>query len=273
MNRVDNNTDREKRTKLLLLAAFIALAIFINKILQSQSQVILWSVYVNAGIYFCITFVGLLWAFDFQIKKKSLIFLFQSALFVFSEAIFIELFFFQKFNRIYEFFILVLLMFLVFVGNYISFLMANVFNVDLFKKIPLVHVGRTSSYLLSLFMMYFFTFSLLVTGLPIYFLLPLILLSYTLTIYMHYMNIGIEGVEIFRKTLLTLLISFSLFLGVFLSGDVHELIAVVPVVGYYLAVSLVSRERLFNSSRILDFVFGIIVFLVSFVSLLLNIIS
>ena len=243
MDRVDTNIDEEKRGKLLALAAFIALAIFISKITQSQIQIITWRVYVNAGIYFFITFFGLLWAFNFQVKKKSVLFLLQPALYVFSQSLFIEFFFFQKFNRIYETFILLLLIFLAFLGNYISFLMANVLNVDLFKKIPLAHVGRTSSYLVSLLMMYFFTFSFLVSGFEFYFLLPLILLVYFFIIFIHYLNIGIEEGELFRKTLLTLLITYILFLGMFLTGDTHEIVSAIPVVGYYFSVGVVSQER------------------------------
>jgi len=118
----------------------------------------------------------------------------------FLRSIFIEFFlFFKNFSRIYEALILLLLMFLVFIGNYISFLMANVLNVDLFKKIPLAQVGRTSSYLISLLMMYFLTFSLLVTGLEIYILVPLIFIAYALIIYLHYLNIGMEEGELYKK--------------------------------------------------------------------------
>ena len=121
--------------------------------------------------------------------------------------------------------------------------MANVLNVDLFKKIPLAHVGRTSSYLVSLLMMYFFTFSFLVSGFEFYFLLPLILLVYFFIIFIHYLNIGIEEGELFRKTLLTLLITYILFLGMFLTGDTHEIVSAIPVVGYYFSVGVVSQER------------------------------
>jgi hypothetical protein len=69
------------------LAALIALAIFISKVTQAQTQVIVWRVYLNAGIYFAVTFLGLLWAFNFKVKKKSVLFLLQSALYVFSQAI------------------------------------------------------------------------------------------------------------------------------------------------------------------------------------------
>jgi hypothetical protein len=260
MDRVDTNIDEEKRGRLIALAAFIALAIFVSKITQSQTQIIIWRVYLNAGIYFLITFVGLLWSFNFQVKKRSILYLLQSSFYVFSQSLFIEFFFFQKFNRIYEAFILLALMFLVFVGNYISFLMANVLNVDLFKKIPLAQVGRTSSYLISLLMMYFFTFSFLVTGLDIYFLVPIIFISYGFIIWSHYINIGIEEKELYRKGVLTLLISFILFLGMFLTGDSHEIVSAIPVLGYYFSVGVVSQERVsFGNNKGIYFYISVLV--------------
>lgn len=263
MDRAERNIDEEKRGKLLVLAAFIAIAIFISKITQAQIQIVTWRVYLNASIYFVVTFVGLLWGFNFQIKKKSIFFLLQPAFYVFSQALFIEFFFFQKFSRIYEAFILLLLMFLAFLGNYISFLMANVLNVDLFKKIPLAQVGRTSSYLVSLLMMYFFTFSLLVSGFEIYILLPLIILSYIFVVSIHYLNIGIEGRELTRKSILTILISIILFLGMFLTGDSHEIVAAIPVLGYFFSVGVVSQERV-SYSRAKGTYFYIIALVIAF---------
>lgn len=263
MNRVAHtNTDEEKRGKLLILAAFISLAIFVSKITQSQSQLVNLRIYLNSSIYFFITVIGLLWAFKFQVKRKALLFIIHSGLYVFSQSLFIEFFFFQKFNRIYEAFILLFLMFLVFVGNYVSFLMANVLNVDLFKKIPLAQVARTSSYLISLLMMYFFTFSFLVSGLEVYVLLPLILFIYFIIIFIHYVNIGMEKGELYRKTLLTLIIAFNLFLGMFLVGDSHEIVSAVPVLGYYFAVGGVTQEELVykNEKGLLFYILALIVF-------------
>ncbi len=247
MDKIGRNIDEEKRGKLLVLAAFISIAIFVTKITQAQAQIVVWRVYLNAAIYFLIAFVGLIWAFGFQIKKKSILFLLLPSFYVFSQALFIEFFFFQKFSRIYEAIILLLLIFLTFLGNYVSFLMANVLNVDLFKKIPLAQVGRTSSYLVSLLMMYFFTFSFLVSGFQLYILLPLLLLSYIFVISVHYSNIGLEGRELLRKSVLTILISFTLFLGIFLTGDAHEVVAAIPVLGYFFTVGVVSRERVVHS--------------------------
>lgn len=247
MDKIGRNIDEEKRGKLLVLAAFIALAIFVSKITQAESQVGIWRIYLTAFIYFLITFVGLVWAFGFKVKKKSILFLLQPSFYVFSQALFIEFFFFQKFSRIYEAFILFLLIFLAFLGNYVSFLMANVLNVDLFKKIPLAQVGRTSSYLVSLLMMYFFTFSFLVSGFELYILIPLVLFIYIFVTLLHYANIGIQGRELTRKTVLTVLISMILFLGMFLTGDSHEVVSALPVLGYFFSVGVVSRERVVHS--------------------------
>ena len=61
----EGNTDNEKRGKLLLLAAFIALSLFVSKVVQANTQVVISCVYINALIYFVIVFVGLLCAFNF----------------------------------------------------------------------------------------------------------------------------------------------------------------------------------------------------------------
>lgn len=241
--KTETSTDREKRGKLLLLAAFTALSLFISKIIQTDTLVVASRVYLNALIYFVIVFVGLLWSFNLQIKKKSLITLIQPALFVFSQELFVEFFFFQKFSRIYEAFILLGLVVVFFFINYFSFLSANIFNVSLFKKIPLLQVARTVSNIISVFMMYFITFSFLLSDFNVYILLGSLFLFYLLISLLNYVNNGIEEEgELFRKTFITTLIPFMLFSGVFLSGNVHEVISVIPVIGYFLTVGVATRE-------------------------------
>lgn len=274
MEKQDFNTDEEKRGKLLLLAGLISLVIFLGKVLPiNTGDSSTLRIYLDAGVYFLIVVVGLVWAFNFQIKLKSFMYILQSALFVFSEALFIEFFFFQKFNRIYEALILLILVILVFAGNYASFLTANVFNVDLFKKIPLVQVGRTTSYVISLLMIYFFTFSFLASGFPIYILIPMILVLYLFTILVHYENIGIEKGSLFRKALLTLLVTFFLFLGVFLTGNTHELTSLIPALGYFFCVGAVTQENLVKKNDLTIILSLIFVATIFFVSILLNIAS
>jgi len=263
MDRTDTNTDSEKRGKLLFLAGIITLAIFLTKVLQGQDDLPTWRIFLDGAIYFAVAFVGLLWAFNFQIKVKSLLYIFQSSLFVLSEVVFVEIFFFQKFGRLYESLILIALLILIFIGIYVSFLMANVFNVDLFKKLPLVQVGRTSSYLISLLMMYFLTFSILSSSLHIYIVLPMIVATYIVIPLIHYVNMGMEQGELWRKTMLTTVITMILLLGVFLTGSTHELTAIAPALGYYFAVSMVTQEQIFRKNSI-SFIFSMILLSVAF---------
>lgn len=245
MRREEGNVDSEKRGKLLLLAALIALPIFILKIVSREAFPV-WRIFVNSLIYFGSTFVGLLWALNFQVKKKSFIHIFQASLFVLSEYLFIEFFFFQKFSRIYEAFILLALVVAVFFANYFIFLMVNVLNVNQFKQIPLAQVGRTISYISSIFMAYFFTFSLMVSGLATYILFPLMILLFFLIALLHYTNTDLEGEELFRKSFVTALIMIVLLVAVMFVGDMHEIISFAPVVGYFLCVNVLTHEKISN---------------------------
>lgn len=263
VKRDESNVDNEKRGKLLLLAGLLAVAMFIFKISQTQSLPI-WRIYANSAIYAVVVIVGLLWAFNFQVRKKSALYIFQAALFVFSEALFVEMFFFQKFNRLYEAVILLILIGFVFLANYFTFLMVNVLNVNQFKSIPLVQVGRTVSYLISISMIYFFTFSFLVSGFVPYIILPLIIFSYFVVTLIHYINIDLEGSELLRKTAITVLISLIMLLSVVFSGNLHEVISFAPVVGYYFSVNTVTHEKMSNGKveGIYRYIFVLIILLI-----------
>ena len=243
MRRDDTNVDNEKRGKLLLLAAVIALSMFLSKIIFS-GQVAVWRIFLDAGIYFIGVIVGLLWAFNFQVKKQSFRYIFHAALFVFSQILFVDFFFFQKFNRIYEALILLILIVAVFFACYFVFLMVNTLNVNLFKPIPLAQVGRTISYISSIFMVYSLTFTFLISGLPSYITIPSILLLYFIIVVIHYSNIEIEGRELLRKALITTLIMSILLASVIFSGNSHEIISIMPVVGYFISVNMVTHERI-----------------------------
>jgi len=245
MKRDDTNVDNEKRGKLLLLAAIVALSMFVYKIISRESLPV-WRVFLDSGLYFIGVFVGLLWSLNFQVKKKSILFITHASLFVMSVSLFIDFFFFQKFNRIYEAFILLSLIIAVFFASYFVFLMVNTLNVNQFKPIPLAQVGRTISYLSSIFMIYAFTFAFLICGLPIYIIFSLIILLYFVISVLHYINVDIEGVELFRKSSVTTLIMSILLISIVFSGNFHEIISFVPVVGYYFSVNTVTHEKLFN---------------------------
>jgi len=238
---VNTNEDAVKRGKLLTLSFLIALSIFIQTIIKVNEGDVVRTI-LTALVYFGFSIIGLIWAFNFQVRFKSIPFLIQSALFVASEYLFIQLFFVQKFSRIYEGLLLLILVGIVFVGTYVSFLMSNVFNVNLYKSIPLVNVGRTTSYIISSFTLFFLFFALLALQLPVYFLLPMVFLVSIFLSYIHLKNLGYEGILLSRKTLLVSLIVIFMFLGSFLSGITHEVSVLGPVVGYFVGIGIANMK-------------------------------
>jgi len=267
---INKKEDSVKRGKLIALSFLIALSVFVQTIIKVEDTTILRTV-ITASIYLVMTFLGLIWAFNFQVKVRSLPFLLHSSLFVMSEYLFIQLFFAQRFNRIYEGILLLILVGLIFVGTYVSFLMSNVFNVNLYKSIPLVHVGRTTSYIISTLTMFFTIFGLLSLQLPVYFLLPLILLVAVFLSFIHLKNLGYESLLLSRKTLLVSILVFFMFLGSFLAGIVHELSAIAPTVGYFAGIGIANMKgnKTGINWEIIIYIFALIV--VIFLNLFLNI--
>ena len=264
--------DSVKRGKMITLSVLMGLTMFIQTLIKSQDMTVT-RVLTTAAVYFIVSFLGLIWAFNFQVKIKSLPYLVYSALFVMSEYLFIQLFFVEKFSRIYQGLFLFILILLVSIGSYISFLMTNVFNVNLYKNIPLAEVGKTTSYIISTLSIYFLTFALLSLQLPIYFLLPIEFGILWFFAFIHLRNIGFEGFVLKRKAILVSLIVFFMFLATLFTGVLHEVSALSPAVGYFVAIGIANMRvdnTRFNFSLILYILALIAVIILNFI---LNIFS
>lgn len=237
---ITESVDTEKRGRIILLSMLITLSMFVVKIAQTWDANSGVMIYLTAFIYFLVSFFGLVWAFSFKVRWKSIPCLAQSSLFVASEFLFVEMFFFEDFDRLYEAFLLLGMLALIWIATYVSFLMSNIFNVGLYKDIPLEQVGRTASYLISIFMVYFFTFSLLANGMSAYILIPAVLIGYISIVAMHIRNLELERKDFIRRTALSVLIMLILFLGSFLTGSKHEFISIIPTVGFFAAIGGLS---------------------------------
>jgi len=267
---INTNEDAVKRGKLLSLSLLISLSIFVQTILKISDGSLI-STILTFLAYFVFSVFGLIWAFNFRVKIKSLPFLVHSSLFVASEYLFIQLFFIQKFSRIYEGILLLFLIGLVFVGTYISFLMANVFNVNLYKSIPLVNVGRTTSYIISTLTLFLLLFGLLALQLPVYILLPLVIVACIFLSYIHLRNLGFSSTLLHRKTLLISLIVFFLFVSSFLSGVVHEVSVLSPVVGYFVCIEIANMKSTSKIKSLELFLYVLILIAIMLLNLRLNI--
>ncbi len=267
---INTNEDAVKRGKLITLSLLIALSIFIQTILKINDGDIIRTV-ITFAVYLFASVVGLIWAFNFQVKIRSMQFILHSALFVASEYLFIQLFFIQKFSRIYEGLLLLFLIAIIFLGTYVSFLMSNVFNVNLYKNIPLVNVGRTTSFIISTFTIFLLLFGLLALQLPVYILLPLVAVVIGFLSYIHLKNLGYEGVLLNRKSVLVSLLVFFMFISSFLSGVIHEVSVLSPVVGYFVGIGIANMKSTNKNKNWELFLYISILIAVTLFNLRLNI--
>jgi hypothetical protein len=233
--------DNVKRLKIILLSFGIAFSLFFTKIFARGEGLI--DVYVVGGIYALVAIVGLVWAFNFQIKAKSVKYLFQGGLFVFSEVVFVLLFFFKQFDRIYEGILLVLLLIFLWAITYACFLMINVFNVSLYKDLPLLNVAQTASYILTLLMIYFLTFGVLASGFPLYVIFPVIFLIYIFLLYMEFSEIGVEKSHLWYVVFVISLLCFFLLIPFIFIGSSHDIIAIVPTIGGFVGGGLLTLKQ------------------------------
>jgi hypothetical protein len=177
--------DPGKRHRLFLLAIVIVGLVFGLKIWRKETWEFEQGLWVALGASI-LTYVGLILSFGFRVSKKSLIAVLpQAALFVFGAVLFLVMFFFGEFERIYEslIFILFLLGFTGLIG--LVFSTANILSVSTVKKIPLFRAGQTASYAIVLLTVFFITFTFISSGLSIFGLIPLLGGFYFISTWFH----------------------------------------------------------------------------------------
>jgi len=242
-NLITQNTgeDNIKRLKLILLSFGLSFSLFFTKIFAESESLL--DIYIVGGIYAVVAVIGLVWAFNFKIRAKSIKYLFQGGLFVFSEVIFVLLFFFKQFDRIYEGILLILLLAFLWAITYACFLMINIFNVSLYKELPLLNVAQTASYILTLLMIYFLTFSILETGFPVYIIFPVIFLVYIFLLYMQLNEVGVEKDSIWDNVVIISLLNLFLLVPFIFVGSNHEVISIVPMIGGFVGGGLLTLKE------------------------------
>jgi len=268
-NLIVQNTgeDNVKRLKLILLSFGLSFSLFFTKIFAKSDGSL--DIYVVGAIYALVSMVGLLWAFNFRVRRKSFKYLFQGALFVFSEVIFVLLFFFKQFDRIYEGILLFLLLIFLWGITYTCFLMINIFNVSLFKELPLLNVAQTASYILTLLMIYFLTFGILASGFPIYIIFPIIFLVYIFLLYMQFNEIGVEKSHLWYVIIIIALMNISLLLPFIFVSSNHEIISIVPTIGGFVGGGILTLNSKENIKWQL-FSYNLLIFVMIFIAIYIS---
>lgn len=177
--------DPGKRQRIAVVAVFIVSVISGLRIWKGEGWSYGNTIAVAAGSA-VLSYLGLFWALRFDFKREAFYkILPQPAVFVFSSVLFLELFFFQAFERIYEGILLGFMMLGYTVVLVAVFLTTNILNVGTVKNIPLLRAAHTASYIISLFTVYFLTFSLITSDLSLYLEIPLLFLILIVVVSLH----------------------------------------------------------------------------------------
>jgi len=226
---VELSSGDTKRGKMLFLALVISLGFFLIKLFQKEQHTALEALLIalaGGGL----AYVGTLWYSDFVVNKKVLIFIApQTALFIFSEVLFLESFFLSKFVRIYEALLLLAILAIFLMSSYVAFLMANVFIVSSLRPIPLEQVAKTTSFMLTMLMIFFLTFSILGSGFHIIITIFLLLVSFFAVVALHLYHLRLSDQDFWSGVVICTFNIFAICMGFMLLGNRHELIAIGPL--------------------------------------------
>lgn len=238
-----NYVDSGKRGRIIILSFGITLSLFVLRALEMVDPSNFWNLAVMSVSYFFISYIGLIWAFRFNVNRRSLLLILpQSSFFTMSQMLFVMLFFFRNFERVYELFLLFFLILVIFVATYVSFLMANIFNVAAFRQIPLVQVAKTTSYILTILAVYFSTFAVLAMQLSIPITIGLILFSYMLILLFHINHFNSPIRQKTRAVGLILVSMLNMFVTTMFWSTRYELLALIPVSVAFVMLSLEMSE-------------------------------
>ncbi|MBN2100296.1 hypothetical protein JW710_00160 [Candidatus Dojkabacteria bacterium] len=251
--------DPGKRQRVIAIAAIISVLLFVIRVWGSSDWVFWGAVYVAVGAAL-LTYVGLIWAFRFQLNRRGYtVVLPQPAMYAFSAVLFVEIFFFQEFERIYESLIFGLLLLALFVSLVTSFLTANVLNVATIKKIPLIRVAHTSSYIISLLITYFISFSAITSGLDVWFLIPILAVTYLVVCGLH-----LAHFPLIRSYLIWYSVGIALsavmLVSAFLFWPLSALmVALIPTVVIYVGLGIIMHKLDKTLNSRLGWEFGILI--------------
>ena len=221
-----------KRARLLFIAGFVSFALLLEKFALHLSDGSLVNLLYIGAFVFIVTYLGLIWAFDFKVKKLTLFVLIpQSAFFVTLQALFVEAFFFQGgLDRIYERVLLVILFLLMAASAYFAFLMTNVFNVEQFRPLPLKQVAKTVSYGITVLSVYYITYVVLSLEIGFVWVFAVLAIAFLLSAVAHHFHYTRgSSLDVSLRILVLLVIAQLVAVGsVMLLGNRYELSALLP---------------------------------------------
>ncbi|MCC7290168.1 hypothetical protein IT417_02885 [bacterium] len=253
--------DNDKRGRIIIVAALTTLLVFFFKVSQQSDTLSIFHVYLNSLFIGVASYIGLLWAFKFQVTLRSMVYvLSQASLIVFVLSMLVEMFIFRRVGRVYEIAILVGISGLMFFSTYASFLMANIFNVGHFKEIPLMQVGKTTSFLLTLLSIYFSTYFILESQLNPYVTIILFAVMFSALILTHIRHLGIPRNQLWKSLRLILISVLISALLLMIVGGNSLVLSLIPAVVAYSIISILTVENLSSLQKFEFFAMTVVAF-------------
>ncbi len=255
--------DSVKKGKIIFVALLITFSFFIHKLLGPLHPIFSNSLFL-ATMYAVFAFWGFIWILSFKVNERIILLVApQVALIIFSEILFLDMFFDKAFGRLYETLLMLSLLFILLFVTYIVFLTSNVFAVSSFKKIPLEAVAKTTIYLLSSVSVFFATYgfltleifipwSILILGFFYFFSIVFLLAHF----YIEFSTILWNGFLSFWNILLVLI-------GSVLYSSRVEFVALVMAAVFYFSIGLfISKREQVTFLKILEYIFILVLIVI-----------
>jgi hypothetical protein len=251
--------DNVKRGKILLVALFITFSFFFNKVLGPFYPFLNNSL-ILAAIYSVITFWAFLWIISFKVNSRIMLFILpQAVFFIFSQILFLDLFFEQSFGRLYEAALMIGLLIVFFSLTNIIFLTSNVFAVSSFKKIPLEAVAKTTIYLISSLSIFFATYGFLNLDVSPFLSVVFVLVFSFFSIFFLLSHFYLEVSTAFNHTGIIFWNILLILIGAVLYSTRIEFVALLVATVFYFSIGLfISKREQITAKKILEYIFILI---------------
>lgn len=243
-----------KKGKIVLVSLFIVFSFLANKLFGPYHE-ILTNPLILSFLYALVAIFGFMWVLRFELNFR-IVYLVSPhlGLIIFSQMLFIQMFFERSFGRIYEALLMSLILIFVFIITYITFLTSNVFAVVSFKKIPLEAVAKTSIYFISVLLVFFATYGLLSLQIHIVPLVIILISVYLLAAIFLLMYFYIETATILANSAMVFWNVLLIFVSSALFSVRIEFVALlVAVVFYYSVGFFIEKKPEIASSRLLEY--------------------
>jgi hypothetical protein len=248
--------DFVKKGKITLLVLLITFSFFFHKILGPYHE-IFSNPLVLSAIYAFVAYWGFIWTLSFKVNSKIILHIApQLSLIIFSEILFLDMFFDKAFGRLYETLLMISLLLILFFLTYVIFLTSNIFAVSSFKKIPLEAVAKTIIYIISAVSVFFVTYGFFLLDISTVFSVIMLLILYFLYIIFLLSHFYIETSTILSNGFLAFWSVILVLIGAVLYSSRVEFIALLMTTVFYFSIGLfISKREQITGLKIAEYIF------------------